>query len=289
MILVKNAMVNNIYTLSTENTIFELLELMSQRGIGSVIITNDKKFPLQILTLRDIPKIFNLSLSNNKISDLLIKLNKKNSKLITIRASQHLITAMNLMNKHNISHLPVIDKNNQLVGIISMRDLLKHFPGVLFIDPLTGIHNRLYLDILKLKIEKSKMKICIFMIDIDNFKKINDEHGHSVGDIVLKNVAKTLKSNIKGFDEVIRYGGEEFLVILYICDINQIYNIAERLRKKVKQIKIPKYESILITVSIGAYSYERGEDIDEAIKKADIAMYQAKKAGKDRVSIYENQ
>ena len=289
MILVKNAMVNNIYTLSTENTICELLELMSQRGIGSVIITNDKKFPLQILTLRDIPKIFNLSLSTNKISDLLIKLNKKNSKLITIRASQHLITAMNLMNKHNISHLPVIDKNNQLVGIISMRDLLKHFPGVLFIDPLTDIHNRLYLDILKLKIEKSKMKICIFMIDIDNFKKINDEHGHSVGDIVLKNVAKTLKSNIKGFDEVIRYGGEEFLVILYRCDINQIYNIAERLRKKVKKIKIPKYESILITVSIGAYSYERGEDIDEAIKKADIAMYQAKKAGKDRVSIYENQ
>ncbi|ODA44390.1 Response regulator/GGDEF domain protein [Thermodesulfovibrio sp. N1] len=170
-----------------------------------------------------------------------------------------------------------------------MRDLLKHFPGVVFIDPLTGLNNRIYLDILKLKIEKSKMKICIFMIDIDNFKRINDEYGHSVGDIVLKNVAKTLKSNIKGFDEVIRYGGEEFLVILYRCEINHIYNIAERLRKKVKQIKIPKYESINTTVSIGAYSYEPGEDIDEAIKKADIAMYQAKKAGKDRVSIYGNQ
>ena len=79
------------------------------------------------------------------------------------------------------------------------------------------------------------------------------------------------------------------MVILYRCDINHIYNITERLRKKIKQIKIPKYESIHITVSIGAYSYESGEDIDDAIKKADIAMYQAKKAGKDRVSIYGNQ
>jgi diguanylate cyclase (GGDEF)-like protein len=285
MIPVKEVMTKDISTLSEKNSLADLIELMSQRGIGSVIITDKNEKALQIFTLRDIPKLFSLNITESKLSYVLEKLNKKNAPLITIKKSQNLITAIALMHQYNISHLPVIDKNEKVVGILSMRDLLRHFPGIVFIDPLTGVNNRAYLDLIKIKLEKSKVNLCIMMIDIDNFKNINDAYGHLVGDMVLKKLARILKNNIKGHDEVIRYGGEEFLLILYRCKKENIYSIGERLRKQVKKLKIPEYQDIAITVSIGASLYNPEDDLFKAIEISDQAMYMAKREGKDRVKI----
>lgn len=282
MVLVKKAMKNNVYSLSLENTISELIELMSQKGVGSIVVVNNEKIPVQILTLRDIPKVFSVNLTTNKIKELLYELGKNEENLITIRPNQNLIIAMDLMNKNNISHLPVVNKANQLVGILSMRDLLKYFPGIVFTDPLTHVNNRMYLDIIRTKIEKNKVKLGILMIDIDNFKSINDKYGHTVGDLVLKEIAKAIKFSVKSYDEVIRYGGEEFVVILYRCDEKSLPIIGERLRNQIKNIKFPKYEKLFVTVSIGGYLYHSNSDIYDGIKKADQAMYKAKKAGKDR-------
>lgn len=288
MVLVKNAMINNVYSLSLENSVTELIELMSQRGVGSTIIVNNEGIPFQILTLRDIPKIFSLNLNTCTIKELLYRLGKNEKDIITIRPNKNLIFAMDLMNKNNISHLPVVNKANKLVGILSMRDLLKHFPGIIFTDPLTHLNNRMYIDIIKAKIEKSKVKLGILMIDIDNFKNINDQYGHTVGDLVLKEIAKTIKISIKSYDEVIRYGGEEFVVILYRCDEKFLPIIGERLKNQIKKIKFPKYGKLFVTVSIGGYIYNSDEgDIYDGIKQADQAMYQAKKAGKDRF-VYAN-
>ncbi|MCX7988908.1 MAG: GGDEF domain-containing protein [Thermodesulfovibrio sp.] len=283
MLSVKNAMITQVYTLSLENSITDLVELLSQRGIGSIVIVNGDNIPLQIFTLRDIPKIFSLNLSTNKIKEILLKLDKKDKNLITIKPNQNLMTAMHLMNKNNISHLPVINKEKKLVGILSMRDLLRHFPSIIFTDPLTQINNRMYLDIIRAKIEKTKVKLGVLMLDIDNFKKINDKYGHSIGDVVLKEIAKSLKKSVKSYDEVIRYGGEEFLVILYRCEEKYLPIIGDRLRNEIKKIKISGYESLNVTVSIGACIYNSEENLYNAIDKADKAMYQAKKEGKDRV------
>lgn len=287
MVLVKKAMKKNVYSLSLENTISELIELMSKKGVGSIVVVNNEKIPIQILTLRDMPKIFSVNLTSNNIKELLYELGKNQENLITIRPNQHLIIAMNLMNRNNISHLPVVNKANKLVGILSMRDLLKHFPGIVFTDSLTHVNNRMYLDIIRTKIEKSKVKLGILMIDIDNFKSINDKYGHTVGDLVLKEIAKTIKNSVKSYDEVIRYGGEEFVVILYRCDEKFLPIIGERLRNQIKNIKFPKYKKLFVTVSIGGYIYHSNGDIYDGIKKADQAMYTAKKAGKDRF-IYAN-
>ncbi|MCX8033983.1 MAG: GGDEF domain-containing protein [Thermodesulfovibrio sp.] len=282
MVLVKNAMTNNVYSLSLENSISELIELMSKRGVGSIVIVNNEEVPVQILTLRDIPKIFSIYLTTHKIKDLLSELGKNEKDIITVRPNQHLIIAMQLMNKNNISHLPVVNRKNKLVGILSMRDLLKHFPGIVFTDPLTHVNNRMYLDIIRTKIEKNNVKLGILMIDIDNFKNINDQYGHPVGDLVLKEIAKTIKNSIKSYDEVIRYGGEEFVVILYRCDEKFLPIIGERLRNHIKKIKFPKYEKLSVTVSIGGYIYHSDGDIYDGIIKADQAMYKAKKSGKDK-------
>ncbi len=283
MVLVKNAMTSNVFQISSESSISDLIKILSQRGVGSVIVVNENQNPVQIITLRDIPKIYSTDLKGDKIENLLSFLNKTEKNLLTIKSNQSLIVAMNLMNKHNISHLPVVNKDKKLVGILSMRDLLRHFPAVVFTDSLTRINNRMYLDIIKSKIENIKTKIGILMIDIDNFKIINDKYGHLVGDLVLKKVAKSIKFSIKSYDELIRYGGEEFLAILYRCDEKNLPLIAERIRTKIKEIRFKKLLDLSITVSIGGYVKDLKDSISiyESIKKADEAMYKAKKAGKD--------
>jgi diguanylate cyclase (GGDEF)-like protein len=126
------------------------------------------------------------------------------------------------------------------------------------------------------------------MVDIDNFKNINDTYGHVIGDRVLKNLAKILRKNVKITDEVIRYGGEEFLVIAYRCDFEEGKKLGERLRKKIEAIKFKDFPELKITVSIGIFIYEPGDDLLDAIQKADNAMYEAKRLGKNRVCVYKN-
>lgn len=283
---VKKAMTKNPFTLPEKSLFSELIQIMSMKGIGSVIVTDENQTPVQIITLRDILKVLSSGNFDGYLSDVLSILGKKKIPLITINSSELLINALELMKTNNISHLPVINQKGKLTGILSFRDLLREFPGIVFIDPLTGVNNRNYLTMLGLKIQKTKTELCVLMIDIDNFKNINDSYGHNAGDKVLKEFANTIRENVRGCDEVIRYGGEEFIVILYRCNVNYATNIAEKLRQKVKLLKIPEIENISFTVSIGVSTLKENENLTEAIEKADRAMYLAKKEGKDCVKTY---
>lgn len=283
MVTVREAMTSEVFALTERNLIHELIDLMSQRGIGSVVIVDEQKVPVQIFTLRDIPKMFTIPLETNQIQELIIKLRKNERPLVTIRQNQSLVTALNLMNRHEISHLPVVDNDKKLVGILSMRDLIRHFPSIVFTDSLTKVNNRMYLDMIRSKIERSRGNLCLMMIDIDNFKTINDTYGHSFGDMVLKRVAESIRSSIKSHDEAIRFGGEEFLVILYRCDINSVEAVGNRIRERVKSIKFPDNQSLVVTVSIGCTSLVQDERLQRAIERADEALYRAKREGKDRV------
>lgn len=283
---VKKAMSKKPFTLSEKSSFSELIQTMGKKAIGSVIVTNENQNPVQIITLRDILKVLSSGKLDGCISDVLFLLGKKKVPLITINSSEPLLNALDLMKQNNISHLPVTDQKGKIIGILSLRDVLKVFPGIVFIDPLTGVNNRTYLAMLNLKIQKIKTEFCILMIDIDNFKNINDTYGHAVGDKVLKELAKTIRENIRGYDEVIRYGGEEFVVILYRCNINYAIKVAEKLRQIAKTVKIQEFENISFTVSIGVSTFNKTESLTQVIEKADKAMYLAKKEGKDRVKLY---
>ncbi|WP_051920673.1 GGDEF domain-containing protein [Thermodesulfobacterium hydrogeniphilum] len=284
---VKDIMETDLITLKPDNTIQDLIKCFSDTEVGSVIIINDNNEPIHIITLRDLPKIFLIQPSPSYIKNILKALNKTKKSLITISANKSFTEALTLMNKFDISHIPVINNKNKLIGILSLRNIVKSVPEVIYLDPLTEVNNRLYLDLVKQKLKKSKGSISVLMIDLDNFKNINDTYGHLLGDVVLKNVAKTIKNNVKISDEVIRYGGEEFLVIAYRCDLKTGKIVAERLRKKVEKIKIKGYPDIHITVSIGVACYHPGDDLFSTIEKADKAMYQAKRLGKNRVEIWK--
>jgi diguanylate cyclase (GGDEF)-like protein len=154
-------------------------------------------------------------------------------------------------------------------------------------DPLTGIFNRRQLFELGhrefQRAKRFKRPISVMMIDIDRFKSVNDQFSHATGDAVLRQLADLLKSSVREFDIVGRYGGEEFVVILPETDLSAAVEIAERLRWQIlttfNASSLPS-----ITVSIGVSSSQTNpQDLDTLIHNADNAMYQAKKSGGNRV------
>ncbi|MGC8976442.1 MAG: sensor domain-containing diguanylate cyclase [Candidatus Ratteibacteria bacterium] len=158
-------------------------------------------------------------------------------------------------------------------------------------DGLTQIYNRRHFDkIFSEVLTKSRVNLAPFsiaMCDIDFFKFYNDTNGHPQGDYVLKKVAEILKMGIKGSDIIGRYGGEEFIILFPDTTKENAIKICEKLRKSVKDFKFPNEElqpNGDLTVSFGVASFpEDGLTQEELIKKADIALYNAKNSGKDKV------
>jgi predicted transcriptional regulator len=151
---VKDIMKPNPITLTLQNSLKDLIEIFRENEIGSVIIVDQKKEPYQIITLRDLSRICFLNLFTDSILEALKELNKDKNSLITVHPNDSYIEALSLMKKFNISHLPVVNQKKKLVGILSIRDIAKNFPELIFIDPLTEVNNRAYLNIIKTKIKK---------------------------------------------------------------------------------------------------------------------------------------
>lgn len=156
-------------------------------------------------------------------------------------------------------------------------------------DPLTGIGNRRHFLLCAseelVRSRRYKFPLVFFMIDIDNFKTINDNHGHHAGDDVLKSMAATLQHTMRATDIVGRLGGEEFGVLLIQAEMEEALVTAERLLKALRSVCIQTPNgAICYTVSIGVAAYEGGDDsVDSLMKRADLALYQAKKTGRNRV------
>ena len=123
------------------------------------------------------------------------------------------------------------------------------------------------------------------MIDIDNFKRINDTYGHDDGDKAIVGLSEILRTSTQQQDLVARFGGEEFCVALLAQNDEVAFEVMERIRKKVEEFSFPAHngEKISFTVSIGLCRYEEGEDINEVINQADMNLYEAKNSGKNRI------
>ncbi len=175
------------------------------------------------------------------------------------------------------------------IDITERKQLEEKLRSMAITDPLTGLFNRRHAFNI-LKKEKSKAdrgisSFCIVLIDIDNFKNINDTYGHDIGDEVLINIASFLKKNLRAYDVVARWGGEEFLVILPNINIKGAAISAERIRKAIEKMDI---SGIKTTVSLGVTCYKPVESLNKTIKRADEALYEAKKQGKNKIIIKMN-
>jgi len=160
------------------------------------------------------------------------------------------------------------------------------------IDKLTGLFNRQALDALleqTLKdVERESYPLSIIVLDIDHFKGINDRHGHASGDIVIVAVAELLKGKLRRNDIVARWGGEEFLLLLRDCPLDEAVRLAEQIRAAVAEmdIRLPG-EAIHVTISAGVSQYAPGEEAETFFIRADNALYRAKAAGRNKVEASE--
>ncbi len=155
-----------------------------------------------------------------------------------------------------------------------------------WVDRLTGAFNLHYLEAhaprLAARCRVARKPIAVLMIDVDHFKRINDEHGHAAGNDVLKEIVKRITSALRPSDLVARMGGEEFGVVMPETDPDAALQIAERLRRRVGDRPI---EDVTVTVSVGVavVQPEAEEELDAALRRADAALYLAKGAGRNCV------
>lgn len=161
-------------------------------------------------------------------------------------------------------------------------------------EGLTGLFNKVYIrQRLEEEIYRAKRynhELSLMMIDLDDFKRLNDRYGHTVGDLLLRYFGQLISESIRPSDIAARYGGEEFLVILPETDGEEAEAVAERLRQTISLHPFrvdPRKEDMSFTISVGVCSYcESYETPDQLISHADQALYLAKKNGKNRVALY---
>ncbi|HEY8095862.1 MAG TPA: GGDEF domain-containing protein, partial [Methylobacter sp.] len=160
-------------------------------------------------------------------------------------------------------------------------------------DSLTGLTNRKGFDLALAKCLSafgvSEKSPSMLIVDIDNFKLVNDKYGHLFGDKVLRAVANTLMENVKGKDTAARFGGEEFVILLPETSIVGARSLAENVRSLIEKKRIPRSEGnaemVKVTASLGVASYCAGESANEFIGRVDSALYESKNHGRNLVTI----
>jgi len=155
-------------------------------------------------------------------------------------------------------------------------------------DPLTGLDNRRSFEEAMAaalgRLRRLNESFVLLMLDVDHFKKVNDTHGHGVGDQVLASVAKTLSSSVREVDRVFRIGGEEFAAILTDVQLAGAELVAERIRRAVESSAVQAGGvEVQVTVSIGLAPTEASATAETLLRSSDAALYAAKSAGRNRV------
>ena len=242
--------------------LLELLKIVFEKQNDGIILYEDKEAKL---CNKEFIKIFKECCSLEKLINVFkIDINKS-LQTVNINNRVYEVSINRLINKYLL---------------ISFDDITA-YKMESFIDELTQVYNRKYLDEILKELIKRK-KICLIEIDIDHFKRINDTYGHPFGDEVLKKMCSILKSNLRKDDLIIRMGGEEFLVILDVNEIDKALIVAEKLRKAIEEAD---FEKTKVTSSFGVCC--GNIDVENGFEKLysliDEALYKAKQNGRNQV------
>jgi diguanylate cyclase (GGDEF)-like protein/PAS domain S-box-containing protein len=178
------------------------------------------------------------------------------------------------------------------MGANAIRQELRELRRRVHTDKLTGIGNRRYLErrlraVIAERRHDADMSAGLLFMDIDHFKRLNDTYGHDVGDSALRMVAATLRHNLRSSDVVGRWGGEEFLALLYdVPSREALQSIAEKMRALVECSRLDLAAvSVSVTISVGATLFLPTDTTASAVRRADVLMYQSKQAGRNQVSV----
>jgi diguanylate cyclase (GGDEF)-like protein len=172
-----------------------------------------------------------------------------------------------------------------------LRQTLVQAQALATTDMLTGLLNRRamtdQLESELARVSRSGNPVCVALIDIDHFKKVNDHYGHRMGDEVLRAFASLAQGDLRQVDQLGRWGGEEFLLMMPHVDASQAWVAVERLRNRIAAHPMGDSGNLTVTISAGLAQFSHGESLDRWIERADQALYQAKQSGRNRCLIAE--
>ncbi len=308
--IVKNQK-NDIWV-SPEDSTDEVLHKMKVAHNDCVTIIQDGK-PIGIFTIKDVLALYRDKKTAFKpISDYMTQ------PVQSINASFSIKQALEFIKSKPFKRLVVVNSEHKMVGMIMQKELISlaynswsalmkqhqaelyelngllseqadRYKHLAAFDPLTNLYNRYkFIELYTtefIAMQQRNHSMSLIMLDVDYFKKINDEYGHNVGDDVLREIAQTLPLPVRNIDIVCRWGGEEFILLLPTVDKAQALIIAEKIRHIISEIEFK--EGFQITASLGITDVRSDDVLEEVIYRADTALYQAKQQGRNRTVIFE--
>jgi len=188
--------------------------------------------------------------------------------------------------------LGAVETFSSNTGKVAALDRIKELEQVALLDPLTGVGNRRYadasLEARLASVHRLGWPLGVLLIDIDLFKSVNDTHGHKVGDEVLRMVARTVSGTVRSYDEVARWGGEEFVILCPGLDRKGLCAMGERLRALVEGAGLRRDDrAVRVTISVGAALARTDDTPASLIERLDRALYASKREGRNRVTFLE--
>ena len=257
-------------------TIEEISRQFTKNKCDILVITKKQK-PYYVITSQDLIDALVSHFDNIKIS-LYIEKNPK--KIISVDENETVFEAYRLMRSYQIHHLVVVDEHGNFRAVINFYDFASYLTEIALKDEMTGLYNKRFFEFILDRYKNEDMSIGIIFIDLNNFKQINDVFGHIFGDQVLKEVADIIKKSIRNIDYAFRFGGDEFVVLVF-SEYEELKKIALRMEEKISKTIV---EGIKIDCSVGFAHYPTdSNNIYKVLEIADKRMYEDKKRKKLRI------
>ncbi len=289
---------------------FEIRRIVENLGLHDkhpdLIFCDDTSSIMHLFPGEPMPRLGRCEVANSQLLFPNYKVKPSSLALFPLIRNRQFIGCLNIgsLQQERFIHGAATDFLERLAAILAvcLENAFNHERIKLLglLDPLTGIHNRRYFDErldeeTSRSLRQNKALSCLF-IDIDHFKQFNDVYGHHIGDLVLKQVAKQIKTQMRHSDVLARFGGEEFAVLLVQTDQTTATEIAERIRHQIAEHHIPLGDSTLaVTVSIGCSTLNNNDneaDIiitqagQQLLMRADEALYRSKQQGRNQVNFF---
>jgi len=295
----------SLYILDETNNILHLHKHNHPFLINKIVSLNQTPTPLMVMAIRSKELILVPDIDTHKKP--IIKRSQrafaenyrtKNCAIVPLICQDRVVGVLNLADKmdggnFDSADIALIELFSQLVGAsignIKLFEKIQHQATT---DGLTGLVNhKTFYEILEKELWRSRRyggQISLIMVDIDNLKQINDDHGHRVGDKVIKEISKRIKECIRQIDTAARYGGDEFAVILLNTSLIDASVVAKRMVNAVaKTPTVWNKEQIPLSISVGLGQYDAQTSPEDITSRSDQALYAAKQAGKNTVRIFE--
>lgn len=315
-VLIQKQTISNIMLQYSVQTIYKdeatinAIKIMKSKEIDSIIIINNENQPLGIFTTKDFLNVIH----NNADINQPIK-NFMSSPLETLPSDVKIYEALEFIRIKHFKRIVVTNEFGKISGVITQSELLRLINNKWMelikdrgtelskineklikkasmleesasTDFLTKLYNRRKFDsLINYEIEQIKRykhgSLCILLLDIDNFKAVNDTHGHDVGDLILKEIGQIIKVSSRNSDVASRWGGEEFALSLTHTNIEEALLVAEKIRICIENFQFT--HDLSITCSFGLAQYRTTDTYQTLFKRVDTALYEAKKTGKNKV------